>query len=129
MTIAPLAQHFTALLAAGQVDAAARTYWAENVVTIEPEENDHGSAATATGYIEAHEKLRQWLAVCELQDIVIDGPFVTGNIFALFVDMVLTSRTTGERRPFSEIAVYTVADGKITEERYFYDRAFVSKDF
>nr|WP_123906277.1 SnoaL-like domain-containing protein [Sphingorhabdus sp. YGSMI21] len=48
-----------------------------------------------------------------------DSPFITGNRFALFIDMLIRRRATGECAPFSEIAIYTVRDSKIVEERYF----------
>ena len=32
----------------------------------------------------------------------------------------LTPKDTGQRRTFNEVALYTVADGKIVEERFFY---------
>jgi hypothetical protein len=36
------------------------------------------------------------------------------------MDMVIVTRASGERRPFKEIGLFTVRDGKIAEERYFY---------
>ena len=33
----------------------------------------------------------------------------------------LVDPASGERQPFTEIALYTVRGGQITEERYFYD--------
>ena len=75
------------------------------------------------GRFEAHAKasLRQCLlelgkvlASCG-QDIL-----VTGNQFALFLDLLLTDPASGDGQPFTEIAVYTVRCGQIAEERYFY---------
>ncbi|WP_442955195.1 SnoaL-like domain-containing protein [Parasphingorhabdus sp.] len=34
--------------------------------------------------------------------------------------MEIIRRATGKREPFSEIATYTVRDGQIVEERFFY---------
>ncbi len=101
---------------------AADTYWASNIVSIEPAELPDGTPARVEGFARAHEKLDDRLSACAMDDLMIDGPFVTGNHFALFLDMIITSRATGERRPFSEIAIYTVEGGKIIEERYFYEQ-------
>jgi ketosteroid isomerase-like protein len=32
----------------------------------------------------------------------------------------VTERATGKRTPMQEVGLYTVKDGKITEERFFY---------
>ena len=61
-----------------------------------------------------------WLEAKQINDLTVDGPFVTRNQFALFLDMMITNRASGNSQPFTEIAVFTVRDAKITEERYFY---------
>ena len=48
-----------------------------------------------------------------------DGPFITGNHFALFIDMLIVH--AGRRTPHSQIAVFAVRDGKIIEERFFHE--------
>jgi hypothetical protein len=55
-----------------------------------------------------------------MEDISIDGPFVTGNQFALFIDMQIVDLAIGKRRNFSEIATFIMLDNKIIEERFFY---------
>ena len=57
----------------------------------------------------------------KIDEIGIDGPFVTGDQFALFLDLVIVNPASGGRQPFTEIALYTVRGGQIAEERYFYD--------
>ena len=56
-----------------------------------------------------------------IEELSIDGPFITGNQFALFLDMVMIDRASGAATPFSEIAVFTVHGARITEERFFHD--------
>jgi hypothetical protein len=63
----------------------------------------------------------RWFEAQQIDELTIDGPFVTGNQFALFVDMMITSRANGDSQPVTEIAIFTVCDAKITEARYFYD--------
>ncbi len=121
MTIAPLARDFSALIAAGRAEVAAEKYWADNVITINPDCGGEQANAVC-GYADARSKLDGWLEQNAVHDVAVDGPFITGNHFALFIDMMITRRETGECRPFSEIAVYTVEGGKITKERYFYDQ-------
>ncbi len=47
--------------------------------------------------------------------------FITGDQFALFLDMLIIDADSGHARPFTEIAIFTVRDRRIVEERFFYD--------
>ena len=80
-----------------------------------------GAPATTSGIKATRAKSKKWFGENRVNDLSIDGPFVTGNQFALFIDMIVTGRAGGHTRPFTEIALYTVRDGQISEERYFYD--------
>jgi len=64
-------------------------------------------------------KNHDWFGAPGIDVLSIDGPFVTDDRFVLFIDMTVTDRATGKGRPFNEIAVFTVRDGKIVEERFF----------
>lgn len=114
-----VAHDFTTLLRAGQYEAASR-YWAKDVVSIEPVELKCGIPAIVSGLDAARRKSRAWSNASRVEDLSIDGPFVTGNQFALFLDMIIVNRADGQSSAFTEIAVYTVRDGQIAEERYFY---------
>ena len=116
-----LAQDFLSLIQSGQAVEAAEKYWAVDIVIIEPEGTTEHASATVTGFDAARDKLTCWLGHSAMEELSIDGPFITGNCFALFIDMLIKRRATGLCEPFSEIAVYTVRDDKIVEERYFYD--------
>lgn len=114
-----VARDFTALLRSGQYEAASR-YWAKDVVSIEPADLKCGVPAVVSGVEAAKLKSRAWSGASRVDDLSIDGPFVTGNQFALFLDMIIVNRVDGQSEPFAEIALYTVRDGEIAEERYFY---------
>ncbi len=115
-----LAHDFSSLIRSGQLVLAAEKYWAEDVISIEPVIRPQRTPAIATGFRAARTKLTRWLKNNEMEELAVDGPFITGNHFALFIDMLVIRRATGQREPFSEIAIYTVRHGKIIEERYFY---------
>lgn len=120
-TIREVARDFTAMLRAGQFEAAGNRYWATDVTSTEPAPLPGGIRATVSGIDAARIKFRARFGAARIDEIGIDGPFVTGNQFALFLDMVIVDRASGGRQPFSEIALYTVRGGQIAEERYFYD--------
>jgi len=118
-TIAAIANNYAAMLAAGEALSAARKYWAEDIVCLAPDEQSSGQAVLATGKAAALARLESWLQSNATAEVLIDGPFITGDQFALFIDMEITRRATGAREPFSEIATYTVRGGQIVEEKIF----------
>ncbi len=118
-TTAEVAAGFTALWLAGDFHAAGEQYWADDVVSIEPRAPLDGLDAECRGIEALLEKNLRWCSTHGIEDLSLDGPFVTGDHFALFADMLIAH--AGQRRPHSEIAVFSVRDGKIVEERYFYE--------
>ncbi|NCN84055.1 MAG: nuclear transport factor 2 family protein [Sphingomonadales bacterium] len=119
-SLAEIASDYAALMAAGETLAAAEKYWASDIIVLEPANSESDGPAIAIGKPAALARLTRWLAANAMSEMLIDGPFITGDQFALFIDMEITRRVTGERKPFSEIATYTVCEGQIVEERFFY---------
>lgn len=115
-TTTEIAHAFTAMLRAGQFEAAGNRYWAADVTSIEP-----AGRATVSGIDAARIKCHDRFGAAKIDEIGIDGPFVTGDQFALFLDLVIVDPASGARQPFTEIALYTVRGGRIAEERHFYD--------
>lgn len=116
-----IASQFTAMMRAGQFVAAGNRYWADDVVSMEPAEFGVGKRATVSGVEATRTKCAAFFGTAVVDEIGIDGPFVTGNQFALFLDLVTVDPASGARRPFTEIALYTVRGHHIAEERHFYD--------
>lgn len=65
-----------------------------------------------------------WLGANEVHERSIDGPFPHGDDrFALHLVYELTAKEgplAGQRMRFEEVGVYTVVDGKVAREEYFY---------
>ena len=120
-SINDVARDFTFMLRQGQYVAARERFWAADVRSIEPHDLPDGIAAEVSGIEAARAKTVRWFGTRHIQDLSIDGPFVTGNQFALFLDMMIAGPANGADQPFTEIAIFTVRNGQISEERYFYD--------
>jgi hypothetical protein len=116
-----VARDFTAMLRLGQFEAAGERYWADTVSSVEPTDLPAGIPAFVSGIEAARTKAKSRFAGARIEDLGIDGPFVTGNQFALFLDMLITDPVSGDTQPFTEIAIFTVRDARIIEERFFYD--------
>ena len=119
--IIDVARNFTFMLRQGPFVAASERFWAIDVRSLEPHDLPDGIKAEVSGIEAARAKTVRWFGSRNVRVVSIDGPFVTGNQFALFLDMMVTGYPSGTYQPFTEIAVFTVRDGRISEERYFYD--------
>lgn len=90
------------------------------LMLINPTEMDGDTILIATQQLAVLARLARWLEANAVSELLIDGPFITGEQFALFIDMEITRRATGKRNSFSEIATYTVRAGQIIEGKFFY---------
>ena len=116
MTTQELAQAFTDMLKAGKADEAGRTYWSDDIVSMEPMEGD---MAMLKGRKAVDGKAAWWLANNEVHSMQAEGPYVHGSQFVVRFAMDLTPKD-GKRMKMDEIGLYTVKDGKIVEERFFF---------
>lgn len=117
MSIHDVAADFTAMLQRGAFEEAAEAYWSEDVSSIEPA---HTGAPPAHGLTAVAAKGEAWSKDNEVHGFEAKGPYVNGDQFSVFMSLDVTNRTSGERSRMDEVALYTVRDGKVVEERFFY---------
>ena len=116
MNTQDIAKDFTALCQAGQFEEAGAKYWADSVVSIEAME---GEGARAEGRKAVEAKGEWWYANHEIHSVKVEGPYVNGSQFIVRFTLDVTPKG-GQRMSMDEMGVYTVQDGKVTEERFFY---------
>ena len=117
MNAQEVANAFTALCKEGKLDEAGTRFWADDVRSIEAME---GPMQIAEGIPALMGKGEWWYGAHDVHSIDVHGPMMNGNQFALRFVMDVTFKETGVRNQMDEVGVYTVVDGKITEERFFY---------
>ncbi|MGK7862773.1 SnoaL-like domain-containing protein [Falsiroseomonas sp. E2-1-a4] len=117
MTVREVAEGFAALCKADKHDEAGERYWAEDVVSLEAMD---GPMSEVRGRAAVKGKGEWWYANHEIHSTTTEGPFVHGDQFALRFEMDVTTKETGQRVQMAEIGLYTVRDGKVVEERFFY---------
>ena len=69
-------------------------------------------------------KNKWWYENHEIHHARAEGPFPHQDRFAVIFDYEVTPKSgpfTGKRNRFQEVALYTVKDGKIVREEFFYD--------
>jgi len=113
-----VARELVALCKAGKNLEAIDSLYAPGIVSIEP--RDYGEMpARMSGIAAIRKKNESWYDSVELNRHEVDGPYLNGEQFAVRYRFDTTNKKTGMRRQDSEIAVYTVKNGKIAEERFF----------
>ena len=111
-----LAKAFTSLCAKGEFDAAGQKFWSDDVVSREPMPGD---MAIVKGRKAVQAKGEWWYANHEIHGVKVEGPYVHGNQFVVRFTMDVTPKT-GSRMTMDEVGVFTVANGKIVDESFFY---------
>ncbi len=66
-------------------------------------------------------KNQWWAENNEVLSSRIEGPFVGEDQFAVHYDFDVKFKPTGKRDRMEEMALYTVKDGKVVREQFFYN--------
>lgn len=117
MTVREIADDVVSLSKAGDLEAIGTKYWADDVVSIEEME---GPMARLEGRAAVEGKNAWWSGAHEVHGVETHGPFVNGDQFAVRWVMDVTQKESGNRITMDEMALYTIREGKIAEERFFY---------
>jgi hypothetical protein len=103
------------------LDAIASLY-DKNIVSVEAM-GTPDSPAEVRGVDQVVAKNKWWYENNEVHHAVADGPFPNGDRFAVIFRYETTPKAgerKGQRGKFEEVAVYTVKNGKIVKEEFFY---------
>jgi len=119
MTTLEVGKKLVDLVRARKNAEAMETLYDPNIVSVEA--GAPGGAPTeSTGVAACIEKGKQWQAGHEVHAANADGPFPHGDKFAVFLSYDVTQRESKQRFKMEEVAVYTVKNGKIVREEFFY---------
>ena len=116
-TTKQVADEIVGMAKAGNINDIGPKYWADDVVSIEAME---GPMAHLKGRKAAEGKAEWWSDSHEIHSVETTGPSVNGDQFTIHWKMDVTQKDSGNRIGMEEIALYTIKDGKIAEERFFY---------
>jgi ketosteroid isomerase-like protein len=117
MNTSDTATAFTDMLKAGDHIGAAEKFNSPDIVSIEAME---GPMARIQGTAAVKAKGDWWYANHEVHSVTAEGPYVNGDQFMVVFDMDLTPKESGKRMQAKEVGLYTLKDGKIIEEKFYY---------
>jgi hypothetical protein len=104
------------LCKAGKFSEAMEAYYSHDIVSVEP----FGENREIQG-IEAVRAKAEWFdSTFEVHGIEVEGPIVNEPCFLVKFNIDSTNKHTNEKSPMIEWGLYSVLDGKIVHERFFY---------
>ena len=116
MSTHDIASDLVALWKEGKFEESGEKYWADDVVSVEP----MGDNPVSNGKAAARAKGEWWANNHETHSVKVEGPYLNGDQFTVRFTMDVTMKQNGQRMTMDEHALYTIKDGKIAEERFFY---------
>ncbi len=118
MTTNEIANRLAEICRKGDFEKAQKELFADNAISIEQQDSPAFAKETKglKAIIEKGHKFNEM--VKEVHGISISEPMVSGNSFALKLEMDTTMKERG-RSNMSELCVYEVNDGKIISEHFF----------
>lgn len=115
MSVEQLAKVFTDLCRTGKFEEAGAKFWSDDIVSLEPMT---GEMARLQGRKAVEGKGKWWAENHTVHSCKVEGPYVNGDQFILRFEMDFTPKGKG-RMTMAEFGLYTVKNGKITEERFY----------
>jgi len=101
----------------GAFNQAMESLYGENIVSVEAQAMPN-MPREMRGMNNIRKKAQWWEANHTVHTCAVTGPFIAGDKFAVMFLLDFTDKPTGKRHQMSEIAVYTVSDGKIVHEEF-----------
>jgi hypothetical protein len=114
MTIKEIGEDIILHVREGRDWDAIQKHYSPEIVSVEAD----GNAASGLEGLKA--KHEWWTSAHEVHSVEAEGPFLNQNQFSAIYTMDLTDKASGARFNMKEVAVYTVADDKITHEAFYY---------
>jgi ketosteroid isomerase-like protein len=119
-TVLEVGKQLVELCRANKSHEAMETLYDKNIVSVEPVASPGGSREVKS-LAACIEKGKQFDSRFEVLKAEAAGPYPHDDKFAVFFKYDVKNKQDGQRMTLDEIALYTVKDGKIVREEFFYD--------
>ena len=122
MNTMEIGKKLVALCSQGKNMEALDTLFADDVVSVEAVAMP-GMQQEAQGLAAVKGKGEWWLANHEIHSASVTGPWPHGDRFVVGFQYDVTNKPSGKRMKMDEVGLYSVRNGKIVREEFFYDTA------
>jgi hypothetical protein len=119
MTTQEIGKRYVALCQAGKNDVCLDELYAKDAVSVEAAAMP-GMERTVKGLDAIRGKSKSWNESNVVHSAEADGPYPNDNRFAVRFKFDVTNKLNGRRIKMDEVGLFTVENGKITREEFFY---------
>jgi ketosteroid isomerase-like protein len=119
MSVNEIANRYVALCKEGQFHKCLDELFSKDAVSVEAFAPP-GQDPVATGLQAIRAKGEWWVNNHEVHKGEVSGPYPNGNRFAVLFNFDITNKPSGKRMQMDEVGLFTVENGKIVREEFFY---------
>jgi hypothetical protein len=119
MTTQEVGKRYVTLCQQGKSDVCLDELYAKNAVSVEAAPPP-GMDRMAKGLDAIKAKGKGWQASHIIHKAEVSGPFPNEDRFAVRFVFDVTDKPSGKRMTMDEVGLFTVENGKITREEFFY---------
>lgn len=120
MNTMEIAKKLVELCKQGKNLEALNTLFADDVVSVEAVAMP-GAQQEVKGLAAVKGKGEWWVANHEIHSAAVTGPWPHGDRFVVGFQYDVTNKPSGKRMKLDEVGLYSVRNGKIVREEFFYD--------
>ena len=120
MTTMDIAQQYVALCREGKNEECLDKLFAKDAVSVEALSPPGGEERVASGLDAIRAKGKNWGENNTVHKADVTGPYPNEDRFAVRFTYDITNKPSGKRVTMDEIGLFTVENGKITREEFFY---------
>jgi len=119
MSVMEIGEKLVALCQQGKNQEAIDALYSPNIVSVEAMAMPNMSQ-TQTGIDAIKAKNAWWADNHEVHGGEVKGPYPNGNQFIVHFTFDVTPKHTGKRMTMEEMGLFTIENGKIAKEEFFY---------
>jgi ketosteroid isomerase-like protein len=120
MTANEIAKKYVALCKEGKGEECLDALFAKDAVSVEAAAPPGGADRTAKGLDAIRGKSKWWSDNHTVHKAEVFGPYPHDDRFAVRFLYDVTNKPSGKRFTMDEVGLFTVVNGKITREEFFY---------
>lgn len=117
--ISEIGQKYVSLCKQGKFEACLQELFSKDAVSVEAWAPP-GVDRIASGLPAIRAKGEAWVRDHEIHSVEVSGPFPLDQRFAVFFRFDVTNKPSQRRIAMDEVALFTIDDGKIVREEFFY---------